>query len=90
MSAARLRVAYNGLPAPKIDLGGKRGSVELAFHLVDDGEIVGRGKKHLLVSGLRDSATIFTPRNGLPVWSVTKPSMEPFACAKAMDGAANM
>jgi hypothetical protein len=37
-----------------LEINGKRGSVELAFHLVDDGDIVGRGKKHLLLSGLRD------------------------------------
>lgn len=36
----------------KLDINGKRGSVELAFHLEDDGEIVGRGKKHMLLSGL--------------------------------------
>lgn len=37
-----------------LELNGKRGSVELAFNLVDGGEIVGRGRKHMLVSGLRD------------------------------------
>ncbi|CAA0126204.1 Uncharacterised protein [Halioglobus japonicus] len=36
-----------------LEINGKRGSVELAFHLEDDGEIVGRGKKHMLLSGLR-------------------------------------
>jgi hypothetical protein len=35
-------------------INGKRGTVELAFNLVDGGEIVGRGKKHLVVSGLRE------------------------------------
>lgn len=40
---------YNAL-----EINGKRGSVELAFHLEDDGEIVGRGKKHMLLSGLRE------------------------------------
>lgn len=35
-------------------LNGKRGSVDLAFNLVDGGEIVGRGKKHMLLSGLRE------------------------------------
>jgi hypothetical protein len=39
---------YNGL-----EINGKRGSVELAFNLVDSGEVVGRGKKHMLLSGLR-------------------------------------
>jgi hypothetical protein len=38
----------------KLDISGKRGSVELAFHLEDAGEIVGRGRKHMLLSGLRE------------------------------------
>jgi len=38
----------------RLELNGKRGSVELAFHLVDGSDIVGRGRKHMLVSGLRD------------------------------------
>ncbi len=38
----------------KLDINGKRGSVELAFHLEDDGKIIGRGKKHMLLSGLRE------------------------------------
>ncbi len=37
-----------------LEINGKRGSVELAFNLVDGGEIVGRGKKHMLLSGLRE------------------------------------
>lgn len=40
---------YNAL-----EINGKRGSVELAFHLEAGGEIVGRGKKHMLLSGLRE------------------------------------
>jgi len=40
---------YNAL-----EINGKRGSVELAFHLADGEEIVGRGKKHMLLSGLRE------------------------------------
>jgi Protein of unknown function (DUF3581) len=40
---------YNAL-----EINGKRGSVELAFNLVDGGDIVGRGKKHMLLSGLRE------------------------------------
>lgn len=36
----------------KLEINGKRGSVELAFHLEDSGEVVGRGKKHMLLSGL--------------------------------------
>ncbi len=38
----------------QLEINGKRGSVELAFHLEDSGEIVGRGKKHMLLSGLRE------------------------------------
>ncbi len=38
----------------QLEINGKRGTVELAFNLLDGGEIVGRGKKHLLVSGLRE------------------------------------
>ena len=38
----------------KLEISGKRGSVELAFNLLDGGEIVGRGKKHMLLSGLRE------------------------------------
>mgnify|MGYP006071615947 CR=1 FL=1 len=37
-----------------LEINGKRGSVELAFHLEDGGEVVGRGKKHMLLSGLRE------------------------------------
>lgn len=36
----------------QLEINGKRGSVELAFHLEDGGEVVGRGKKHMLLSGL--------------------------------------
>jgi hypothetical protein len=45
----QLRGDYN-----ELEINGKRGSVELAFHLEDGGEIVGRGKKHMLLSGLRE------------------------------------
>jgi hypothetical protein len=38
----------------ELEINGKRGSVELAFNLADGGEIVGRGKKHMLLSGLRE------------------------------------
>lgn len=44
-----LKGDYNAL-----EISGKRGSVELAFHLEAGGEIVGRGKKHMLLSGLRE------------------------------------
>jgi len=37
-----------------VEINGKRGKVELAFNLADGGEIVGRGKKHMLLSGLRE------------------------------------
>lgn len=33
---------------------GKRGEVVLAFDIVDAGVVVGRGEKHMLLSGLRD------------------------------------
>ena len=36
-----------------MEINGKRGSVDLAFHLVSNGEIVGRGKKCMLLSGLK-------------------------------------
>jgi hypothetical protein len=38
----------------RLEINGKRGSVELAFNLADGGDIVGRGKKHMLLSGLRE------------------------------------
>ena len=38
----------------ELEINGKRGSVLLAFNLMDGGEIVGRGKKHMLLSGLRE------------------------------------
>jgi hypothetical protein len=38
----------------RLGVTGKRGTVELAFHLEDDGEVVGRGKKHMLLMGLRE------------------------------------
>lgn len=37
----------------RLEISGKRGSVELAFNLMENGVVVGRGKKHMLVSGLR-------------------------------------
>ena len=37
----------------RVEINGKRGSVDLAFHLVSNGEIVGRGKKCMLLSGLK-------------------------------------
>lgn len=38
----------------KIDIRGKRGSVELLFNLVEDNKVVGRGAKKLVLSGLVD------------------------------------
>jgi hypothetical protein len=38
----------------QLEINGKRGSVELAFNLMEGGDIVGRGKKHMLLSGLRE------------------------------------
>lgn len=37
-----------------VEITGKRGSADLAFNLVEDGEVVGRGSKHILLSGLRE------------------------------------
>ena len=38
----------------ELEISGKRGSVLLAFNLLESGEIVGRGAKRMLLSGLRD------------------------------------
>jgi len=38
----------------RVEISGKRGSVDLAFNLVEEGVVVGRGSKHMLLSGLRD------------------------------------
>lgn len=38
----------------RIDIDGKRGGVELKFNLVENGEIVGRGAKRLILGGLRE------------------------------------
>ncbi len=35
-------------------ISGKRGEVELAFNLVDDGKLAGRGRKRMILSGLRE------------------------------------
>lgn len=37
----------------KLDIKGKRGNVELEFIIKGDGEVVGRGRKTLIVSGLQ-------------------------------------
>lgn len=36
-----------------LEVDGKRGNVCLAFNLISAGEIIGRGEKHMVVSGLR-------------------------------------
>ena len=38
----------------KIEINGKRGSVELVFNLVENGEVVGRGAKRMVLSGLKE------------------------------------
>jgi hypothetical protein len=38
----------------RLEINGKRGSVELAFNLCEGGDVIGRGRKHMLLSGLRE------------------------------------
>lgn len=38
----------------EMEVSGKRGSVYLVFNLLEDGEVVGTGRKHILLSGLRE------------------------------------
>ena len=38
----------------ELTISGKRGEVELAFNLVDDGKLAGRGRKRMILSGLRE------------------------------------
>jgi hypothetical protein len=38
----------------EVAINGKRGEVQLAFNLVEAGNIVGRGRKRLILSGLRE------------------------------------
>ncbi|NQX87099.1 MAG: DUF3581 family protein [Halioglobus sp.] len=38
----------------QLEVNGKRGSVELAFNLCAENEVVGRGRKHIVLSGLRE------------------------------------
>jgi hypothetical protein len=42
------------LTAPTLIIDGKRGKATLPFDLVSDGKVIGHGKKHMLLSGLRD------------------------------------
>ena len=39
---------------PSFNYEGKRGSITLRFNLIENGEIVGRGEKHMLVSGIQN------------------------------------
>ena len=38
----------------ELEISGRRGSVNLVFNLVEAGEVVGRGRKRMLLSGLRE------------------------------------
>ena len=38
---------------PVFNYEGKRGSITLRFNLIENDEIVGRGEKHMLVSGIQ-------------------------------------
>jgi hypothetical protein len=42
------------LTTPNLIIEGKRGKATLPFDLVADGKVIGHGKKHMLLSGLRD------------------------------------
>jgi len=42
------------LTAPSLIIDGKRGKATLPFDLVSEGKVIGHGKKHMLLSGLRD------------------------------------
>lgn len=42
------------LSSSTLTIDGKRGNAVLAFNLLSDGEIVGRGEKHMVLSGLRE------------------------------------
>lgn len=49
ISEPTLQIDHN-----ELELEGKRGSVQMAFNLVESGAIVGRGRKHMILGGLRD------------------------------------
>jgi hypothetical protein len=38
----------------ELAINGKRGEVKLVFNLVESGQIVGRGNKRMILSGLRE------------------------------------
>ena len=42
------------LTTPSLIIEGKRGKATLPFNLVADGKVIGHGKKHMLLSGLKD------------------------------------
>lgn len=50
------------LTKPSLAIEGKRGKATLPFDLIANGKVIGHGKKHMLLSGLRDydQATIDT------------------------------
>jgi hypothetical protein len=50
------------LTPPSLIIEGKRGKATLPFDLIADGKVIGHGKKHMLLSGLReyDQETIDT------------------------------
>ena len=37
-----------------LEANGKKGSICLAFNLTENGELIGRGEKHMVLSGLRE------------------------------------
>lgn len=49
IASPSLEIDYN-----ELSINGKRGEIQLAFNLIDSGEIVGGGKKRLILSGLRE------------------------------------
>ncbi len=49
IEAPSLEIDHN-----ELEISGKRGNILLAFNLTDSGKVIGRGKKHMLVSGLRE------------------------------------
>ena len=56
INLTRLDITTLSLKLAKTTLSieGKRGDAWLAFDLISEGEVVGHGKKHMLLSGLRD------------------------------------
>lgn len=49
ITAPRLEIDHNELA-----INGKRGEVKLVFNLVESGQVVGRGNKRIILSGLRE------------------------------------